>query len=232
MNITIVIPTYNERENIALLIPKLAGVVPEAKILVVDDNSPDGTGALVCDLMSEYRNLAILARPSKEGLGKAYIEAFKQVLVDQTTEVVIMMDADGSHGPQYLPAMLAKLNQAEVIVGSRYCVGGGTLGWELWRRALSFCGNIYCRMITGIPITDCTGGFNVISTRFLRQVNLAVMDMSGYAFIMELKYLLYKTGARFVEVPIIFRNRIGGESKLSGHIISEGIIAPLKMRFK
>lgn len=231
MNIKIIIPTYNERQNISVLIPKIVEVVPMAQILVVDDNSPDGTGELVRELMISYPNLSLLSRPDKQGLGRAYIEAFKQVLTESWVEVVVMMDADGSHDPKYLPAMIAALGQGEVIVGSRYTQGGGTVGWEWWRRLLSFCGNIYCRLITGLPINDCTGGFNVITKTHLAKIDLSSMDTSGYAFIMELKYLLYLVGARFKEVPIVFKNRIEGESKLSGHIISEGVVAPWRMRF-
>ena len=142
------------------------------------------------------------------------------------------MDADHSHDPMYLPALLAAAEHADVVTGSRYINGGGTEGWELWRRMLSIGGNWYCRIITGMPINDATAGFNLIRTELLRHVPLQKLDSSGYAFQMELKHLLWKHGARCVEVPIIFRQRRGGESKLSGHIIREGITAPWKLLLK
>jgi len=141
------------------------------------------------------------------------------------------MDADFSHDPKYLVEMFKKSKEYSVVVGSRYVLGGKTVGWELWRRILSFCGNFYCRTITGMPVKDCTGGFNIIHTDLLRKIDFSKMDMSGYAFIMEIKYLLYRAGGTFFEVPITFVNRVGGESKISSHIISEGIIAPWKIKF-
>ena len=128
--------------------------------------------------------------------------------------------------------MLKKSEMFSVVIGSRYVSGGGTVGWEPWRRILSLGGNFYCRNITGLPVMDCTGGFNVIRADLLRKLDFSKMDMSGYAFIMELKYLLHKAGGKFFEVPITFVNRTGGESKISSHIISEGIVAPWKIRFQ
>ena len=228
----IILPTYNERGNIANLVPMIFSVVPDIYILVVDDNSPDGTAEEVKNLQKKYPRLDIISRPEKNGLGRAYIEAFSLVLKDKDVRTVTMMDADLSHQPKYLKEMLEKSQVFTVVVGSRYVSGGETVGWEFWRRTLSFLGNFYCRIITGIPIKDCTTGYNVINANLLRKIDFSVMDMSGYAFIMELKYNLHVVGAKFYEVPITFVNRVGGESKMSGHIISEGIIAPWKMRWK
>lgn len=228
----IILPTYNERDNVSRIIPEIFSVVPEVYILVADDNSPDGTADVVKSLQAKYPNLSLISRPEKNGLGKAYINAFNFVLKDYDVKSVIMMDADLSHQPKYLPEMLSKRNAYDVVTGSRYIKGGATQGWELWRRVLSFLGNFYCRNITGIPVMDCTAGFNVINADLMRKIDFSKMDMSGYAFIMELKYLLYKAGGSFFEVPIVFNNRIGGESKMSGHIISEGILAPWKMILK
>lgn len=225
----ILIPTYNESENISKLIPVIFNTVPEVFVVVVDDSSPDGTGKVVLDLKNKYPNLSLITRAKKEGLGKAYTYAFKEVLRGQVNSVV-MLDADFSHNPKYLLEMFEKSKKYSVVIGSRYTIGGGTQGWELWRRILSYFGNFYCRIITGIPIKDCTGGFNVIHADLLRKVDFSKMDMSGYAFIMQLKYQLYKVGGTFYEVPIIFQNRALGETKISGHIISEGIIAPWKIR--
>lgn len=226
----IVIPTYNERDNLKVLLPRIFKLIPEVHVVVSDDSSPDGTGDLVKDLQKEYENLSIISRPKKMGLGRAYIDAFTEVIKDRDVKSVVMMDADLSHNPEYLEEMFSKADLYGVVVGSRYISGGKTVGWELWRRLLSFFGNLYCRLITSLPIHDCTSGFNVIDASLLRKIDMSKMDMSGYAFIMELKFLLFKAGANFTEVPITFVNRVGGESKISSHIISEGIIAPWKIR--
>lgn len=230
MREVVIIPTYNEKENIKVLIPLIFQTIPGASVVVADDNSPDGTGQVVSDLKYKYPNLSLITRANKNGLGKAYINAFREVLKNNEVKKIVMMDADMSHDPKYLIQMIKESDKYDVVVGSRYVVGGKTVGWELWRRVLSFCGNLYCRIITGLPIKDCTGGFNIISADYLKKIDFSKMDMSGYAFIMELKYLLYKTGANFFEVPITFVNRVGGESKISSHIISEGILAPWKIK--
>jgi dolichol-phosphate mannosyltransferase len=225
----IVIPTYNERENIQSIIDAIFKVTPWVYVLVVDDNSPDGTGKMVEKLMQTRPKLSILKREKKEGLGKAYINAFKKILEDDRARTIITMDADFSHDPVYLPVFLEKRNDYDLVSGSRNVSGGGTEGWELWRRLLSRGGNFYARILTGLPIKDCTGGFNAISAEYLRKINLDSIDSSGYAFVIEMKYLLHKAGARIYEHPIIFRNRRGGESKISGHIVGEGVLAPWKI---
>ncbi|MFA6561953.1 MAG: polyprenol monophosphomannose synthase [Verrucomicrobiia bacterium] len=234
MSKIIVVPTYNERENVEALVPRLFRQIPDAAVLIVDDNSPDGTAAAVELLRERFPNLRLLKRRGKEGLGKAYIHAFTEVLKDPDVGIVAMMDADLSHDPAYLPAMFEKIEQgiADIVIGSRYIAGGGTEGWELWRRMLSAGGNKYCRFITGMPLSDCTGGFNVMRASALRKLRLEEINLSGYAFIMELKYAFFKTGAVFAELPIVFQNRKQGESKISNHIIREGVIAPWRMRFR
>ncbi len=232
MKTTIVIPTYNERENIGLLLDKIFTWLPEVFVLVVDDNSPDKTAEKVRECQKKFGNLSLLVREKKEGLGKAYIDAFSRVIKDGEVDKVVMMDADFSHDPERLPTFLAAAAKSDVVVGSRYAEGGGTVGWELWRRLLSRFGNFYARLITGMPLTDLTGGFNLMKADFLRKINLKELDMSGYAFIMEIKSSLFIAGAKFCEVPIIFRNRREGESKISSHIIREGVIAPWKIRMK
>jgi|GEM_PF-476894 len=228
----IIIPTYNERDNIHALIKEIFRVVPRVSIMVVDDNSPDGTAEIVRELMRSFPQLSLLSRKGKEGLGKAYIHAFQKALEDGAVRSVVMMDADFSHSPKYLPEMFSQARLYDVVIGSRYTKGGLTEGWERWRKVLSFGGNLYCRTITRMPMKDCTGGFNIIHASLLRKIDLSHIDMSGYAFIMELKYALYKAGASFKEVPIVFKNRTGGESKITNHIISEGVLAPWKMIFK
>lgn len=230
MKYTVITPTYNEAANIGTLVAEVFKHTPEVSILVVDDNSPDGTADVVRKLQPQYPNLSLFLREKKEGLGKAYISAFKRVLHD--TDAVIMMDADLSHHPEYLPTLIAAGKTADVVVGSRYVPGGATQGWELWRRLLSRWGNWYARTVTGLPVHDCTAGFMLIRADVLKKVDFDAFDLSGYAFLIELKYMLWKAGARMTQVPIVFRNRVGGESKISSHIINEGILAPWKMVFK
>ncbi len=225
----IILPTYNERENVGLIIPLIFKYTPDIHVVVVDDNSPDGTADNVRKLMTIYPHVSLISRDKKEGLGRAYIHAFREVLVHEDVQSIIMMDADLSHDPSVLLELIRLSRIYDVVVGSRYIRGGGTIGWELWRRLLSRYGNIYCRMITRMGIHDCTGGFNMIRADMLRKIDFDNINSSGYAFAIELKYRLYTIGAKFIETPIIFKNRINGESKISNHVISEGIWAPLKM---
>ena len=232
MKNVIVIPTYNERENIGLLIDEIFSLLPDIYILVVDDSSPDGTADLVEELKIKYPNLSLLKRPEKNGLGGAYIAGFKKLLADPEIKNIFMMDADFSHNPKYLPILLKESENYGAVIGSRYIKGGSIAKWEWWRKILSAGGNAYVKTILGRKIHDWTGGFNCINSEYLRKINLEKIDLSGYAFIMGIKYFLLKAGANVKEIPIIFEARRGGESKLSHHIISEGIIAPWKIIFK
>jgi len=228
----IIIPTYNEKDNIAELIKDIFNIVPDVSVLVVDDNSPDGTAEIVQRLKTDFPNLNLFSRSKKEGLGKAYLNVFGEILKNNNIRKVVIMDGDLSHDPRYLKEHFRMSNQSEVVIGSRYVSGGKTIGWEFWRRALSRFASFYCRLITKMPIRDCTSGFMTIDFNFLRKIDFSSIDLSGYAFLIELKYVLWQNGASLKEIPIIFKNRTGGESKISNHIITEGIIAPWKMRFK
>lgn len=228
----IIIPTYNERENIGNIVKAIFQTVPDISILVVDDNSPDLTHEAVRELQKDFFNLDLLVREKKNGLGEAYIEAFKTILNSGEIEKVVMMDADFSHDPKYLPPLLDGLADSDVVIGSRYTAGGGTEGWERWRKILSRYGNKYARLIMGLPVYDCTAGFIAFRTDLLKKIDLSKIEMSGYAFLMEFKYLLWLAQARFKEVPIIFKNRLSGESKISSHIISEGVLAPWRVRIR
>ncbi|MSU55400.1 MAG: polyprenol monophosphomannose synthase [Candidatus Taylorbacteria bacterium] len=228
----IIIPTYNEAQNIEALIYKILSIDQSASVLVVDDNSPDGTAEIVKRIMKGDIRVSLLSRQKKQGLGKAYIHAFSEILKDVQISEIAMMDADFSHNPDYLPEMFNLLSNCDAVIGSRYVRGGGIEGWELWRRILSYFGNVYCKTILRLPVYDLTSGFYCIKTEMLHKLELSSFDASGYAFQIELKYLLYKKGARFKEFPIIFANRLGGESKISSHIISEGVLAPWRMLFK
>jgi len=236
MKVCIVTPTYNESSNIARLLQSILSTTGDVEILVVDDNSPDGTGSIVREITKKNVRVSLLSREKKDGLGKAYIAGFKEVLKNKDVDLIVMMDADFSHDPKYLPTMLKLAEEYDVVLGSRYVKGGGTVGWELWRRTLSYFGNLYARVVAGLPVHDCTGGYNAIRVSKLRQVDLDNMNVSGYAFIMGLKFLLVRTGALFVEFPIIFHNRREGESKMSAGSIAryfnEGILAPWRMRFR
>ncbi len=231
MKDVVVVPTYNERENIRELIPKLFSLLPTVHCMVVDDNSPDGTADQVREFMKTYPNLRLLSRERKEGLGKAYLHAFRTLLDDGTVERIIIMDADFSHDMRDIPIMLKKSVNADMVIGSRYISGGQIEGWELWRKLLSRFGNYYCHFITGMPIYDATSGFNLILAPALRKIDLTSFDSSGYSFQIELKYRLWKNGARLQELPIKFHNRREGESKISNHIVGEGLVTPWKLRF-
>ncbi|MBI2635362.1 MAG: polyprenol monophosphomannose synthase [Parcubacteria group bacterium] len=231
MKSVVVLPTYNERENIGPLIGEIYSLLPEISILVVDDNSPDGTAGEVENLTMKYPNLSLLKRPEKNGLGGAYIAAFKKLLMGPDVRNIIMMDADFSHNPKYLTELLRESENYDLVIGSRYIKGGGIEKWELWRRLLSWFGNLYVRILLRKNVSDWTTGYNCINAYVLRKINLDKIDLSGYAFIMGVKYFLIEAGASVKEVPIIFEARRGGESKMSGHIIREGILTPWKLLF-
>lgn len=230
MNTVVILPTYNEIENIEKIIRSIFLSLPDIAILVVDDNSPDGTARVVKELQTDFNSLFLLLRSKKEGLGKAYIEAFEKILKEDIFDAVIMMDADFSHDPKDILRMLEFAKDNDVVIGSRYIQNGGTEKWDWWRKLLSRFGNIYAILLTGLPLKEITGGFNLIKTDFLRRIDWPQMNSSGYAFQIELKYYLYKLGALMKEIPIVFHERAGGESKISSHIVSEGIMTPWRLR--
>jgi dolichol-phosphate mannosyltransferase len=226
----ILLPTYNERENIGMIIPEIFAAHPELHVLVIDDNSPDGTGEEVRGLMSKYPKLELLARPGKQGLGAAYKHGLSHTLASGDVERIIMMDADGSHPVEYLAAILTASQTNDLVIGSRYIKGGGIENWEPWRYAMSRYGNLYARTLTGLPVRDLTAGFLCFRGDLLRRMNLDRVGASGYAFLMDLKYhAIRDAGARVKEVPIIFKSRREGESKISHHIIREGLKTPLRL---
>lgn len=226
----ILLPTYNERENIKLIVPEIFTAHPDMHVLVIDDNSPDKTGDAVRELMSKYSNLDLLARPGKQGLGVAYKHGLKEVLKDKDVERIIMMDADGSHAVEYLKDMLGASKTNDLVIGSRYVKGGGIENWERWRFALSRYGNLYARTLTGLPAKDLTAGFVCFQRQLLERMDLDSVSASGYAFLMDLKFhAIHDNGATVKEVPIIFKSRREGESKISAHIVREGLKAPLRL---
>ena len=232
MKITIVIPTYNEAENIPVLVDALFSQgIPGLQILIVDDNSPDGCGRVADDLHEQYGNsLQVLHRQGKEGLGKAYIQGLDWALADGA-DVIGMMDADLSHPPEKLPAMLAALDEADVVIGSRYVKGGGLdEDWSFWRKALSAFGNFYARTILGLPIKDTTGAYRLWRRSALEATPFKESRSNGYVFIIELAYLAHLKGLNFKEVPIHFAERVHGVSKMSLRIQIEAALRVWKLR--
>lgn len=231
--IVIILPTYNEKNNVEFIVRETTAAAPKADILIVDDNSPDGTANVVKKLIPQYPRLSLLERPAKTGLGDAYKEAIKKVISDKNVYAVITMDADGSHQPKYLKDFLEYIKNYDLVIGSRYIAGGGIENWELWRKSLSKFGNLYAKILTGLKISDLTAGFMCIKRDLLEKINFDEIDSTGYAYLIEFKfYCINNLGARFKEVPIIFKERGRGESKISNQIIAEGIKAPLMILVK
>lgn len=231
MKALVVVPTYNEKENIQILLPELSRLYPEIDILVVDDSSPDGTGQLVQALSQQNPKIHLLSRPKKEGLGRAYIAGFSWGL-NQGFDFVIEMDADFSHRPQDLKLILNKLSEGfDFAIGSRYVAGGATVNWGLLRKIISRGGSLYARLILGFPLRDWTGGFNGWNRKALTNIHLPSVLSNGYSFQIELKYRALKSGCRGVEVPIVFEDRRVGQSKMSSAIVLEAFRRVWGFRF-
>ncbi len=229
----IVIPTYNEKDNIEPLIREIFSMVPEVHIMVTDDNSPDGTSQIVERLQEEFPRLKLYARAEKNGLGAAYIASFKKILSEERDVAhIIMMDGDYSLHPRYLPKILQLAQTHDLVIGSRYIHGGKIEEWTFRRRVLSQSARTYLRMLLGMRIQDWTCGYCCIKASALKKINLNEITFSGYAFISGLKYYLLKSGASVIETPITLEARRGGESKMSGFIIREGIVSPWEIRIK
>ena len=227
----VVIPTYNESENVSLLIPQIHEVVPDTDILVVDDNSPDGTGAIVAEMAAKDPRIKLLSREGKQGLGRAYVAGFKKCL-EEGYDLICQMDCDFSHQPKYLLEFLEAIKEADVVIGSRYVPGGTTEDWPFKRRFLSKGGKLYARTILGIKVTDLTGGFKCWRRQMLEGIDLDTVGAAGYAFQMEMNYRSAKAGFRIVEIPITFPDRTRGESKLGQGIFWESLKMPWRLRFK
>ena len=224
----VVIPTYNEKENIGIIIPEICAVVPDAHIVVVDDNSPDATAEKVRELMRDLPQLSLVERKKKEGLGAAYKDILSRLAHDRNVRNVITMDADGSHDPKYIPDLLRSLRAYDLAIGSRYVRGGGVATWERWRMLLSKFGNLYARTLTRMQLWDLTAGFIGVRRELLEKVDFAKIGSGGYAYQIEFKVRSVREyGARACEIPIMFHERREGESKLSRQIIREGIRLPI-----
>jgi dolichol-phosphate mannosyltransferase len=225
----IIVPTYNEIENITQLLTALDEKSPEADILVVDDNSPDGTATAVKSFMENHPQVHLLEREKKNGLAGAYIAGFQWGLAKHYDNFV-QMDADFSHNPADVPRLLKALDTYDQAMGSRYIKGGSTSGWTLPRILISRGGNIYARAILGIPFSDLTGGFNAHRRKVLETIELKNITSRGYAFQVEIKYRTFKKGFKQIEVPILFENRKYGTSKMSQDIVKEAAFKVFKLR--
>ncbi len=225
----VVIPTYNERENIKALVPAVFQATPDVEILVADDNSPDGTQDVVRELQKTYPRLHLLARAGKQGLGRAYLAGFAWGL-ERGFEALVQMDADFSHRPVDLKELLKGLVDYDFVVGSRWVSGGGTVNWGLGRRILSRGGSFYARQILRFALRDWTGGFNGWKATTLRKIGLDSVRSEGYSFQIELKYRALISGVRGVEIPIIFEERQAGQSKMSSRIVFEALYRVWTMR--
>jgi dolichol-phosphate mannosyltransferase len=227
----IVVPTYNERDNVGEVVTRFLASVPAANILFVDDNSPDGTGEVLDALAAKDPRLHVLHRAGKLGLGTAYLDGFRWGLA-QGYEYLFEMDADFSHDPKYLPGMLALAEGgADVVVGSRYVDGGGTENWGLGRKIISRGGSLYARTILGVKVRDLTAGFICWRRRALEAIDLEAVHSNGYSFQIEMKYRALRAGLRVVETPIVFPDRRIGQSKMSRAIVAEALLMVWKLRF-
>jgi len=224
----LIIPTYNEHDNIPVLVSRIRKAAGHEPILFVDDNSPDGTADVIRHMQESDPNIHLLPRPGKGGYGSACRDGIKKVLRENLADYVIQSDADLSHPPELLPRMIELLKTNPVVIGSRYVKGGGAQNWDFRRRALSFGANLYARTFTGVPVHDMTAGFVGYRTEVLRKIDLDSIRSEGYAFLMEMKFNLHRSGARFCEFPIIFYEREAGKSKFSRKILFEGMRFPLR----
>lgn len=230
--IYIVIPTYNEKANIKKLLARIFDLgIDSLYVLVVDDNSPDGTGKIVDQLKQNNSQLDILHRGQKQGLGKAYLAGFEKAL-SQGADYIFEMDADFSHDPKYIPKFLTAIQNSDLVLGSRYVVGGGVANWNLVRRLISRWGNIYARFVLGLPFYDLTGGFKCYRRGPLEQIIKSEPSSLGYNFQIETTYQAFKLGFRIKEIPIIFTERIEGQSKFNLKIVLEGFWKVIMLRLK
>ncbi len=217
------VPTYNERENLPLILARIRAALPEADVLVLDDSSPDGTGAVADGLAAADPHVQVLHRPGKLGLGAAYLEGFGWAL-DRGYDVLVEIDADGSHPPERLPAMLAELASHDLVIGSRWIPGGSVVNWPAYRKALSVGGNLYTKILLGMPVSDATAGFRAYRASALREMGLADVASQGYCFQVDLTRRAVRAGLRVAEVPITFVEREVGDSKMSGDIMRESLL--------
>lgn len=221
--VLVLIPTYNERDNLPVVVRRVRETVPQADLLILEDNSPDGTGQVADDLATSHEQVQVLHRPSKEGLGKAYLAGFTWGL-EHGYDALVEIDADGSHRPEHLPAMLAALADADVVIGSRWIPGGEVVNWPLRRKLLSVGANAYIRFMLGMHVHDATAGFRIYRADALRTIGLDDVESHGYCFQTDLTWKAVRAGLRVVEVPISFVEREVGHSKMDKEVFSEAFV--------
>ncbi len=225
----VVIPTYNERDNIGRLIPEILKQDPGIRILVVDDNSPDGTGPLLESMAAADPRIHLLHRSGKLGLGSAYREGFRYAL-EQGADYIVEMDADFSHDPTILPLFFRLMDEYDVVIGSRYLNGVSVVNWPIRRLILSYCASVYTRIVTGLQLHDCTSGFKCFRRAVLETIELGAVRSDGYSFQIEMNYRCMEHGFRLGEAPIIFIDRHAGSSKMSKRIVREAIFMVWKLK--
>jgi dolichol-phosphate mannosyltransferase len=227
----VIVPTYNEIDNIDRIVPKILDQDPRIEVLVVDDNSPDGTGRVVDQMVAENPRIHVLHRAGKQGLGKAYLAGFRWAL-ERDFQFIFEMDADFSHDPGHLPEFLAAVENADLVLGSRYRNGKVTVvNWPMTRLILSYAANIYARAVTGLHLGDATGGFKCFRRQVLLAIPLEKVRSNGYAFQIEMSFRAWKRGFRIAEIPIVFHDRTEGESKMSKRIVREAIWMVWRLRW-
>ena len=228
----IIVPTYNEARNLRTLVPQVLDQDPRLEVLVVDDNSPDGTGRIADEIASRNPRVHVLHRPQKEGLGTAYRAGFQWAL-ERDYQYVFEMDADGSHDPRHLPEFLRAAADADLVLGSRYLDGKVTVvNWPMTRPMLSYAANIYARVVTGLRVCDATGGFKCFRRRVLETLDLDAVRSNGYSFQIEMSFRAHRKGFRIKEIPIVFTDRTEGDSKMSGSIIREAVWMVWRLRLQ
>jgi len=230
MKILVIIPTYNEKENIGKIIPLVLKQDPDIEVLVVDDNSPDGTGKIVEEIISTNHRVKLIQRVKKNGLGTAYLAGFQYAL-QNGYDYIFEMDSDFSHDPAYIPYFLSAIREADLVLGSRYIKGVNVVNWPITRLLLSYYANVYARWVTGLPVKDSTGGFKCFKKEVLEKIGLDRIHSNGYAFQIEMSFRAWKKGFKIKEIPIIFVDRREGESKMSKKIVREAIWMVWKLRF-
>jgi len=231
MKTLVIIPTYNELDNVQKLIPHIIEKYPELDILIVDDNSPDGTANYVEELSKSETRVKLIKREKKLGLGTAYVEGFKYMLTNGY-DAVIQMDADYSHDPKEIKNFLKKIKDYDLVIGSRYINGVRVINWPIRRLLLSYFANLYTRIITGMPIKDATGGFKCIKRNVIESINLDEIRSNGYSFQIEINFLAWRKKFKIIEIPIVYVERVQGSSKMSKKIVREAVFMVWKLRLK
>ena len=227
----VVIPTYNEKDNVEKIVTTVLEVEPSLEILIVDDNSPDGTGQIADEMAQRDSRISVLHRKEKTGLGSAYIAGFKHAL-EREYDHIFEMDADFSHDPKYLPDFLEKIEEFDIVLGSRYIKGVNVVNWPMSRLLLSYFANVYARLVTGLPVRDATGGFKCFRRKVLENIDLDAVQSDGYSFQIEMTFKAWKKGFQICEIPIVFVDRLAGASKMSKRIVREAIVMVWKLRLQ